>query len=558
VNRWRVGIALVLLAVLGVPLAAPLGRLLADPGGWRAWTADTGRLLLLGRNTGLLVAGTLCLCLPVGVLGAVLLERTDLPLAGLLRWAVVLTLFIPLPLFTSAWQAALGPDGWVSLPLWSSSAGIWAPWSQGIGSAVWIHAVAELPWVILLVGQGLRWVERDLEEDALTAGRPWEVVYRITLPRSAAAIGAAALWVAIQTASEITVTDVMQVRTLAEEVYTQLVTPETARGEALTRAVAVSLAGVAVLALLLTGAARHWERSIPASGAATPAWGQHESRVLLRLGRLRWPAGLAAMLVCGVLVGLPLASLAWRTGQTGGSPSTWSVSVFWGYLKQAGQVEGRTIAASLLVAAGAGVICAGLGLATCWAALAAPRFRTAVLLLMAIAWTMPGPVIGLGLKDVIKQMLDRTGWPHGLARALYYGPSYLPILWVDLIRFFPCAVALLWPVVRLLPRDLRDAARVDGAGPGRELRRVVWPLTAPAFLRAACVVAILSLGELSAGKLVSTPNAPSYAEVIFTQMHYGVTNQLAAQCLLLLGVVAVGAGGVRFLQWVHLTRTYGS
>ena len=33
----------------------------------------------------------------------------------------------------------------------------WTPWGQGIGSAVWIHAVAGLPWVILLVGQGLTW-----------------------------------------------------------------------------------------------------------------------------------------------------------------------------------------------------------------------------------------------------------------------------------------------------------------------------------------------------------------------------------------------------------------
>ena len=27
--------------------------------------------------------------------------------------------------------------------------------------------MAVLPWVIVLVGQGLRWVERELEEDAL-------------------------------------------------------------------------------------------------------------------------------------------------------------------------------------------------------------------------------------------------------------------------------------------------------------------------------------------------------------------------------------------------------
>jgi ABC-type Fe3+ transport system permease subunit len=199
---------------------------------------------------------------------------------------------------------------------------------------------------------------------------------------------------------------------------------------------------------------------------------------------------------------------------------------------------------SLLVAGVAGGGCAALGLVTCWAALGAARFRTAVLVLMAVAWATPGPVIGLGLKGVIDAGLRLTGAPRPLAVALWYGPSYVPVLWVDLIRFFPCAVALLWPAVRLLPRDLRDAARVDGATPGQELRLVVWPLSAPAAGRAALAVAVLSLGELSAGKLVSTPSAPTYAEVVFTQMHYGVTASLAAQCLLLLGVVALGCAAL--------------
>jgi ABC-type Fe3+ transport system permease subunit len=66
-----------------------------------------------------------------------------------------------------------------------------------------------------------------------------------------------------------------------------------------------------------------------------------------------------------------------------------------------------------------------------------------------------------------------------------------------------------------------------------------------AALRASLAVSVLSLGELSAGKLVSTPGWPSYAEMLFTQMHYGVTNDLAARCLLLL--LAVGIGGLLVL-----------
>jgi ABC-type Fe3+ transport system permease subunit len=198
---------------------------------------------------------------------------------------------------------------------------------------------------------------------------------------------------------------------------------------------------------------------------------------------------------------------------------------------------------SLLLAAASGAVVATGGLLACWAARGSRGFRAGVLVLMAVAWAMPGPLLGLGLKMIIDCLLALTD-SRGLALALYHGPSPLPLLWVDAIRFFPFAVALLWPVVRLLPAELYDAARVDGASPGQELRAIVWPLTSAAWLRTVLAVAVLSLGELSAGKLVATPGMPGYATEIFTQMHYGVTNELAARCVLLLIAVAVGGMGV--------------
>ena len=123
---------------------------------------------------------------------------------------------------------------------------------------------------------------------------------------------------------------------------------------------------------------------------------------------------------------------------------------------------------------------------------------------------------------------------------LYYGPSPLPLLWVNAIRFFPYAVAILWPVVRLTPPELRDAARVRRRLAAHEFLFVAVPMHATALLWAAVAVGVLSLGEVSAGKLVSTPGWDSFAEVVWTQMHYGVTNNLAALCLLMLAAVVTG------------------
>jgi len=533
--RWRLTIASVLLLGIVVPLAAPLGQPLADPSAWRSW-AEAPRLLLLARNTFFLVAGTLLLAMPLGIAGAVLLYRTDLPLRRLWRVLMLLTLFVPLPLFTSGWQTVLGSGGWLPVPAWSGSAADWTPWGQGIGSAVWIHAVAALPWVVLLAGQGLSWVERELEEDALTLMPAWQVVFRVTLPRAGAALAAAALWVSLQAATEITVTDVMQVRTFAEEVYTQIVGGPDA-DEGVARATAATLPLVLLVAVLVGGTANGWEHRLPARATLlTPP-------LLFRLGRGRWPLVLLAAALCAVLLGLPMGSLIWRAGLMG-SPPSWSAATTGRYLLRACRPpDGELLLDSLFLAAAAGVLIALLGLLACWAARGARWFRAVVLVLMAVAWAMPGPLIGLGLKMTIDRLLAVTASPW-LARLLYHGPSPLPLLWVDVIRFFPCAVAILWPVVRLLPAELRDAARVDGATPGQEVRRVVWPLTAPVVWRAALAVGVLSLGELSAGKLVATPGMPGYATEIFTQMHYGVTNELAARCVLLLVLVAAGSIGV--------------
>ena len=75
-----------------------------------------------------------------------------------------------------------------------------------------------------------------------------------------------------------------------------------------------------------------------------------------------------------------------------------------------------------------------------------------------------------------------------------------------------------------------------------EMRAIVWPLSRRACVLSVLAVLVLSLGEISAAKIVSTPGAETFAEVVWTQMHYGVGPELAARCLLLLGVVFAGAG----------------
>ena len=163
---------------------------------------------------------TTLIALPIGTLFAILLYKSNLPGRHFLRRLVVVGLFVPLPLLATAWQSAFGGG----LSIFTNDPG--RSWPSGLPVAATIHALASLPWVIWLVGQGLTWIEPELEDDAVLAAGPWTVIWRVSLPRAAPAIAAALVWIVVQTTTEITITDMTLVRTFAEEVYSQFVLPD--------------------------------------------------------------------------------------------------------------------------------------------------------------------------------------------------------------------------------------------------------------------------------------------------------------------------------------------
>src|SRR5207237_8784187 len=93
----------------------------------------------------------------------------------------------------------------------------------GLLPAVWVHGVAGVPWVAAFVAVGLRTTDPRLEEDARLAGGTRAVVRGVLWPRVRAFALVGGCWVAVQVLTESVVTDVLMVRTFAEEVYFQLV-----------------------------------------------------------------------------------------------------------------------------------------------------------------------------------------------------------------------------------------------------------------------------------------------------------------------------------------------
>jgi iron(III) transport system permease protein len=539
---WRAAVAFALTVLFGLPLVQVLLHLY-DAGAWEWSGEDVGRIAWLAANTTLLVAGTCLIAVPAGTLLAVLLFRTGLVGRRLLMAVMVLLLFVPLPVIVSSWQAFLGSGGLLPIELWAT--GVDRPWATGWGPAVWVHAVAAIPWVTCIVGLGLRWVEPELEDEAALLLSPWRVICFVTLPRCRASILAATLFVALQTANEISVTDMMLISTLAEEVYTRFTL-----GESLGGTVVRSLPGLLAVIALLSAAAPRLERALPPLPILLRA-----PRILIHRPGLLGLACLGAMFA--VLL-VPAAGLVWRLGEAG-EPRTWSAVHAWNQLHGTAVSYFRPLIMSVGTALASGIAVAGLALVCCWLARDSRPMRVFLLVLMTAAWVMPAPLVGIGLKEFILASVKppptdaaaegvdsrERGESQGVrlgeiwSAAVYFGPSPLPILWAHLIRLLPAAVLFLWPVMRVIPKGLLEAARIEGPGPVRELLFVIWPLTRRAAAVIALAVSALALGELAAAGRVETPGWECFSRLLFDRMHYGADSTVAALSLMLLfGVIA--------------------
>ena len=537
-RRWRPAAGL---AALAVAIVAPL-----------LWADE--RTAHLARNTLALSAATVGLSVPVGSLMAFALARTDLPGRRLYGWLLTGFLFLPLYVQAGAWQAAFGLEGW--LTLWQAG----PAWLDGWRGAIWVHAVAALPWVVLIVATGVLTVERELEELALLDAGALRVAWKVTWRRSAGAIGVAALWVALTTASEMAVTDFFQVRTYAEELYTQFALgdvpiDETENGTSaaigrlglpagVARGMAAS-AWMAVAALVLVGNLAPLARVM---SVGRP--------LLFRWRRWRWPAALAAMILFTVLLLLPLASLVWKAGvvveQTdAGRMRSWSLAkcatmVLGSQTRvtRSGQWRLRPETVNSLMIDGAAAT-AAVGLAFPLAWLARRRSVRAGLVLAAVAGLLavPGPVVGLAIIAIFNRpeqpwliwLYDRTLAAPCLAAA---------------VHALPLAMLVLWPSLRALPEESLESAAVDGAGWWARITRVVLPRQRAALAVAWLVSFAWSVGELDASLLVAPPGVQTLALHIFGLLHFGVEDQVAGICLAIYLLAQILTG----LIWLLASR----
>jgi iron(III) transport system permease protein len=486
----------------------------------------------LALNTLGLVAGTWAIALPVGTFVALLLVRTDIAGRRLLMLLVTILLFLPLYVQNAAWQSGFGQQGWWEMAF--GQLGTAPPLYQWRG-AVWIHAMAAIPWVAFIMGTALARAEPELEEAALVEGSLGAVLWRVTLRRSLAAIIAAALWIGVVIAGEITVTDMWQLRTYAEEIYIGFALGDTVQEVALHTLPGVILVVWLALAALVALAELAVRDTRP---QARPAF-------QFPLGPWKWPLTFAAFAIVVALVAVPVGSLLAKLGiiveQTGAERQRW-----WS-LAEAIAVLGRSLTEfhheitwSLIMGSAAAL--AAVILAVPLASFAeSGRWKMAcVAILLATCVAIPGPIIGLGLITLFNQ--PNVPWLNALYDRSIVAPTIALV-----IRALPLTTLIVWHAFAAVPQATLDLAIVEGATWWQRLWRIVLPQCKAALLAAWLLALAVAIGDLSASFLVLPPGITPLSRRIFEEAHYGVDNRLAGLTLVAMGVVALIAVTAIFL-----------
>jgi len=486
---------------------------------WALTPAPTRGLL---NNTILLGLSALAVSAPIAAALAWCLTRYEIPGRRFWEACLLVLLFIPLYIQLAAWEAGFGRGGWYSTIIAKT---LTNPPMEGFRGAVWVHAVAAVPWLFWIFRLAFLAIPRVWEEAALLDATPWKVLTRITLPLAAPAMLAGVLYVLIICATEITVTDRYQFRSYAEVLYSEFVLSSDFRELPLGLwPIMALMLGVLISGLMLCRVA------LPRLVQATAS----TQTVIAQRSRIAVGFVLAVVIL---LFFLPIGNLVYQAGievtadgdarirswslskllrLVAGSPIRYRTELAWTAIL----VQLSTLAA-IAVATVAG-----------WWARRHPWRLTANAVVATLCFVVPGPLLGIAIIAALNGPTDSLrGW-------LYADTIFAP--WLALfVRSLPFAYLLVIYGLNTIPETIYEAAESDGAGWWTSLSFVALPMLWPHLSCAVFVCLAVGVAELSASVMVMPPGMTTVASEIFNLIHYGAEDQLAGLCLACLLLMVV-------------------
>ncbi|MCI0521147.1 MAG: iron ABC transporter permease [Chloroflexi bacterium] len=495
---------------------------------------------VIGFTFGQAALSTL-LTLAIGLPGAYLLARYKFPGKSWLRALTTIPFVLPTLVVAAAFNALLGPRGWINLALvnWLDLPSPPLQFQYSLTGILAAHVFYNTTIVLRTVGDFWSHLDPHLGQAAQALGaNPLRRLFQVTLPLLSPAILSAALLVFIFDFTSFGVILVLggpRFATLEVEIYYQTISLFN-----LPLAAALSvLQLVCTLGLTVVYARLSQKASRPLS---------------LRPVELtqRPLASRRSRLFAGLLIGFfavlfvaPLVALAARSviqlpaGSApfdgGGARLTLD---FYRELSAnrrdalffvpPSTAIGISLAYALLTAC----LALALGLPAAWALARDPQARLNRWLDPLLMLPLGTSAITLGLGFLVAFAGPPFNW-----RA---SPILIPL--AHTLVAFPFVVRSLVPALRSIRPRLRQAAAVLGASPAQTLWLVDLPLVGRAVLVAAAFAFTISLGEFGATALVTRPEYPTIPVVIYRFLSQpGALNYGQAMALSTLLALVTGA-----------------
>jgi iron(III) transport system permease protein len=467
----------VLAAFAFVPLAFLAARSFSPEAWIDLATPRVARLFVESLG---MAAGAAAIATALGSALAFLLETRRVPFRPALRLAALAPLIFPPFLQVAVWRPILVGRAVADDPV-------------RVLATVLVLGFCQAPLVFFFASQGIRSIAGAVLDAARLEPVPERnVALRIILPLAAPAIGAGAAVAFVLSFLDQETPSLLGVISYATEIFTRY---SRSPGAAFAASLPVLAVSLAVVAAGERWADRRGFRSTAGENRGAQAPGRRPSPLAL----------LAIAAFAGILVVFPIVRLFFmaRSLETFGR----ALDLYRGDL-----LEG------IPVTLGAAV------LATVLAAMALGRRARPSLAAALAAWlplAVPGTALGRALIET---------WNRPVLEAVYGTPWILVI--AGAARFFPIAYFALAAHLRTVPRELWEAADLEGAPLATRLFRVYLPLALPGLALAATGVILLGSAELGAALLIAPPGHVPVPVAISSELHYNVDLDVpAALCL---------------------------
>jgi iron(III) transport system permease protein len=425
----------------------------------------------------------------LGVAAAFLLECTDMPWRDWFSMLTVVPLLLPPYITTIAWMALLGKRGdWFDVTF---------PFSiYNMQSAVAVMSLAYFPMISLIVSYAIRNVNFSLEEAGRQLYQPLTVFRRITLPMVAPQIVVGSLFVFILTVSEYGVPSLLQVNVYMTEIFAEF-----SAFFNMGNAVALSFPLMVLITVVIVLIHVYFKgKSYVTISSFT------RRRSVLRLTMPQKALGVAYMtslLALSAFIPLLILSVISR-----------------GKFIEAFYSATDSIINSFWLACVSAVLLAMAGFFMAY-------FHRKLSDPIALApLAVPSAIVALGLIKL---------WNHPSTKLIYSTPAI--ILLGYMARFVPFVAKSFSPFFEQIHGSIEETARLSGASFASTMRRITMPLMKPALIPALTIGFILSLRELEVTLLVTPPGFQTLPNRIYTLLHYGDFELVAALCIMVVGLI---------------------